>query len=338
MTKHTILITGAAGEIGQALVRALAAEGQPEILTLDLAPMPADLAGLSTHITGSITDKALIQQIGEQYSLTTIFHLAALLSTRAEQSPALAHEVNVDASVLLLELAAAQTAQRSQAVKFLFPSSMAIYGMPDLPTKAAYPRVKEDEWLHPDTVYGANKLAVELLGAYYARRYKQLEPSAPTRLDFRALRFPGLISAFTLPTGGTSDYGPEMLHAAAQGASYACFVRPDTTIAFMAMPDGVKALLALAAAPRAALSRTAYNVSSFSLSAEEFRQQVLAAYPQAQIEYAPHAQRQGIVDSWPMDVDDSAARADWGWAPDYSLQRCFEEYLVPNIRQRYQGA
>lgn len=337
MSKHVVLITGAAGEIGQALLRELAAAGERHIVTLDLAEMPAELAGLSTHIKGSIADKALLQQIGEQYTLDTIYHLAALLSTRAEHSPALAHEVNVDASVLLLELAAAQSALRGEAVKFIFPSSKAIYGMPDLATKAANPRVKEDEWLHPATMYGANKLSVELTGEYYARHYKQLAEQRPAMLDFRALRFPGLISAFTLPTGGTSDYGPEMLHAAAQGRPYACFVRPDTTIAFMAMPDAVRALLQLAAAPRATLSRSAYNVSSFSLSAQAFCQQVLAAFPGAEITYQPHAQRQGIVDSWPMDIDDSAARADWGWAPEYGLERCFSEYLVPNIRQRYQS-
>lgn len=335
MSKY-VLITGAAGEIGQALVRELASRGNPRILTLDLAEMPAELAALSTHIKGSITDKALIQKIGEQYTLDTIYHLAALLSTRAEHSPALAHEVNVDASVLLLELAAAQSAASGQAVKFIFPSSMAVYGLPNLETKAAAGAVAEEQHLHPATMYGANKLAVELLGEYYAQQYMRLAEQAPTRLDFRALRFPGLISAFTLPTGGTSDFGPEMLHAAAQGKPYACFVRPDATIPFMAMPDGVKALLQLAAAPRAALNRSTYNVSSFSLSAQEFGEQVLAAFPGAEISYQPHAQRQGIVDSWPMDVDDGAARADWGWAPEFGLQRCFDEYLIPNIRQRYQ--
>lgn len=337
MAKQVVLITGAAGEIGQALIRELATSREHEIVTLDLAELPAELAGQVTQVTGSITDRALVQELGGRYQFDAIYHLAALLSTRAEHSPALAHEVNVDASVLLLELAAAQSAARRQAVQFLFPSSMAVYGMPDLEAKAAYPRVREDEWLHPATMYGANKLAVELLGGYYASRYMQLADEARIKLDFRALRFPGLVSAFTLPTGGTSDYGPEMLHAAAQGSPYACFVRPDTTIAFMAMPDGVRALLSLAAAPRSALTRMAYNVTAFSLSAEEFRQRVLAHFPDAQVSFAPHAQRQGIVDSWPMDIDDGAARTEWGWAPEYDLARCFDEYLVPNIRQRYQG-
>lgn len=335
MQKQVVLITGAAGEIGQALVVALAQSGGDDIVTLDLQDLPADLAGQSTHIKGSVADRNLIGELGSKYEFTRIYHLAALLSTSAERKPALAQQVNVEASAFLLDLAAQLSERSGRRVQFIFPSSKAIYGMPDLQTKAAHPRVREDEWTRPTTMYGCNKLAVEALGAYYSRHYKQLDEAKPLMLDFRALRFPGLISAYTLPTGGTSDYGPEMLHAAAQGKAYACFVRPDTTIAFMAMPDAVKALLRLAAAPVEALSRTAYNVTSFNLSAEDFRQQVLKDFPQAKISYAPDARRQGIVDSWPMNIDDSAARKDWGWAPEYDLQRCFEEYLVPNIKARY---
>jgi nucleoside-diphosphate-sugar epimerase len=335
MRKKVILITGAAGEIGQALITQLAETESKPIVTFDLGDMPDNLSAQLTHIKGSITDKALIDRLASEYEFARVFHLAALLSTRAEQVPAQAHQVNVEASAYLLEIAAAQSEASGRPVQFLFPSSKAIYGMPDLETKSAHPRVREDEWNAPATMYGCNKLAVELLGAYYSRHYKKLAEARPVMLDFRALRFPGLISAYTLPSGGTSDYGPEMLHAAAKGQAYDCFVRPDTTIAFMAMPDAVKALLQLAGAPIHDLSRTAYNVTSFSLSAEEFRQQVLAAFPQAEIGFAPDKKRQQIVDSWPMGIDDTAARQDWGWSPDYGLQRSFEEYLVPNIRQRY---
>lgn len=335
MQKQAVLITGAAGEIGQALLAQLAAAGTGNLVTLDLQDLPPDLAKSTTHYKGSVGDKALLGKLEAEYEFDRIYHLAALLSTSAERKPVVAHEINVDASFQLLELAARQSAQRGKPVQFLFPSSKAIYGMPDLAAKAAHPRVREDEWNSPATMYGCNKLAVEKLGDYYSKHYQRFADQVPTRIDFRALRFPGLISAHTLPTGGTSDYGPEMLHAAAKGEPYACFVRPDTTIAFMAMPDAVKAISALTEAPNGKLTRTAYNVTSFSLSAEEFRQQVVLAFSSAQITFAPDAKRQEIVDSWPMGIDDGAARADWGWAPDYDLRRCFDEYLVPNITARY---
>jgi nucleoside-diphosphate-sugar epimerase len=186
-------------------------------------------------------------------------------------------------------------------------------------------------------MYGCNKLYCEELGRYYARHYKQLSADLVPRVDFRSLRFPGLISATTLPAGGTSDYAPEMIHAAAKQEPYACFVRPDTTIPFMVMPDAANALQVLASTPRERLTRTAYNVGSFSRSAAEIYDVVLAAFPNAQITYRIDRKRQGIVDSWPADVDDSAARADWGFAPAYDFERAFREYLIPTIGNYYRS-
>jgi nucleoside-diphosphate-sugar epimerase len=154
-------------------------------------------------------------------------------------------------------------------------------------------------------------------------------------VDFRCVRFPGLISAATVPSGGTSDYAPEMLHAAARGEAYSCFVRPDTRIPFMAMPDGVEALLRLAQAPRARLTQPVYNVAAFNPSADEILALVVQAFPSAKIEWLNDKRRQRIVDSWPADVDDHAARRDWGFAPQYDLQRAFAEYLIPTIKERY---
>ena len=138
-----------------------------------------------------------------------------------------------------------------------------------------------------------------------------------------------------MPSGGTSDFAPEMIHAAAQGEAYAAFVRPDARIPFMAMPDGVDALLQLAAAPRDALKRTAYNVGAFSPTAEDVRRVVVRAFPDADISWHVDAKRQGIIDTWPADVDDSAAREDWGFAPRYDFEHAFDDYLIPTIRQRY---
>jgi nucleoside-diphosphate-sugar epimerase len=337
MRKKVILITGASGEIGHALVENLAGSAEFKIVTLDLEDLPGDIQDkVSRHIKGSIVDKLLLDNFASEYEIDTIYHLAALLSTRAEITPGTAHRVNVEGTLLLLELAAEQSQFRGKPVQFIFPSSIAAYGMPDLETKAQFPKVREWEWNYPTTMYGANKLYCERLGIYYSDYFKQLSEERPTTIDFRALRYPGLISAFTTPSGGTSDYGPEMLHAAAKGEPYACFVRPDTTINFMAMPDAVKAAIELAHSPAENLTQRVYNITSFSLSAEQFRDKVLDHFPGAEIMYAVHEKRQGIVDTWPMDTDDKHARRDWGWAPEYDLERCFSEYLVPNIRKQYE--
>lgn len=336
MRTKAILITGAAGEIGHALIKSLANQIDTQLLTLDLQPLPADVQGLATHIQGSILDQSLLERLISEYEFVTIYHLAALLSTRGEFTPNTAHTVNVEGTRKLLGVAADQSEWRGKPVKFIFPSSIAVYGLPDLETKNQYNRVREWEWNYPRTMYGANKLYCELLGIYFSVYYRQLADRQPVMLDFRALRFPGLISAYTEPSGGTSDYGPEMLHAAARGEPYTCFVRPDVRIPFMAMPDAVKSLLKLAAAPVGALSQRVYNVTSFSLSAEEFKNQVLKYFPGADIYYEPDLKRQNIVDSWCADMDDSPARRDWGWVPLYDLDRAFQEYLVPNIRKRYE--
>jgi nucleoside-diphosphate-sugar epimerase len=262
-----------------------------------------------------------------------------LLSTRSEFTPVTAHQVNVEGTLNLLEFAQHEAESHGRPVVFMYPSSIAAYGLPNLDTKARAGKVREDDWSHPTTMYGCNKLYCEHLGNYYARHYKQLAAQqAGGRVDFRAVRFPGLISAQTVPSGGTSDYAPEMIHAAAKGEPYACFVRPDTRIPFMAMPDGVNALLDLAAAPRERLTRTAYNVAAFNPSAEEIREVVLRAFPDARIDWDPDVKRQGIVDSWPADVDDAAARRDWGFSPRYDFTRAFSEYLIPTIRERYSTA
>jgi len=336
MRKKVTLITGALGEIGQALVEQITKDPAARILTLDIrdaeTPNPA-----VTHFKGDILDSGLLARIVSEYEIDAIFHLAALLSTRSEFTPEAAHKVNVEGTLKLLQIAAEQSEYRGQPVLFIFPSSIAAYGLPSLETKAKYARVREFEWNMPTTMYGCNKLYCEILGGYFSRHFRQLAATKPVMLDFRCVRFPGLISAFTVPSGGTSDYGPEMLHAAAKGEPYACFVRPDTAIPFMAMPDAVKVLLQLAAAPREALSRLVYNVTSFSLTAEQIRNLTLQAFPQAQVAFQPDLKRQGIVDSWPIDLDDSAARSDWGWAPDYDVQQSFGKYLIPNITRRYRG-
>ncbi len=335
MRKKVTMITGVSGEVGLALIKNLAELGK-DLLTLDIRPLPVEYSQFSFHIQGDILDKALLNRLISEYEIETIFHMAALLSTRAEFTPVAAHQVNVEGTMGLLQLAAEQSEWRGVPVMFIFPSSIAAYGMPDLETKSQFTRVREWEWNYPITMYGCNKLYCEMLGTYFSRNYRQLAAEPPQMLDFRCVRFPGLISAFTLPSGGTSDYGPEMLHAAAKDELYSAFVRPDTQIPFMAMPDAVNALLLLSQAPKNALSRTVYNVTSYSLTAYQFRGQVLKAFSGAKIDFKPDLKRQRIVDSWPADLNDNDARRDWGWKPEYNVERSFDEYLIPNILKQYQ--
>jgi nucleoside-diphosphate-sugar epimerase len=335
--KPVVLITGAGGEIGHGLIERLAEQRERALVTLDVSRLEPAIAGkVDREITGSILDRGLIERILAEFEVDLIFHLAALLSTRAEFTPVAAHQVNVEGTLSLLEFAQHEAESHGRPVVFMYPSSIAAYGLPDVETKGRAGKVKEDDWTHPTTMYGCNKLYCEMLGTYYARHYKQLaaEP-AIGRVDFRCVRFPGLISAATMPSGGTSDYAPEMIHAAAKGEPYGCFVRPDTRIPFMAMPDGVDALLTFAAAPRRRLTRSAYNVAAFNPSAEEICRVVLDAFPDATITWQNDRKRQRIVDSWPADVDDSAARDDWGFAPRYDFATAFSEYLIPTIKKRY---
>ena len=335
MADRNVLVSGACGEIGQALVQELSKQGGYRVVTADIAPLPDTLRGLvAEHVQGDLIYKI---KTFYDYDFEVIFHLAASLSSKAEVATEEAHRINVEGTMQLLMLAAYRSEKYGKPVKFLFPSSIAAYGMQDRDVKRAAGRVKEDEYDTPHTMYGCNKLYCEKLGMYYSRYYGQrhLDPDPPVMLDFRAIRFPGLISAFTLPSGGTSDYGPEMLHAAAQGKPYACFVREDTRISFMAMPDAIKSLLMLTAAPREDLGHMLYNIAAFALTAGQFRERALKAFPGAQIAYEPNARRQGIVDSWPEDVDDSLARKEWGWKPDYDADAFFDRYFLPEIRKRY---
>ena len=332
-----VLVTGANGEMAHGLIHHFAQSGTVDVLALDVRPLDPEVARCcAVSLTGDIRDRHLLERLRGEFEIHAIYHLAAILSTRAEFVPETAHEINVGGTLNLLRLAVEEARWHGHRVRFLFPSSIAVYGLPDVETKEKAGRVAEDSWTQPTTMYGCNKLYGEHLGRYYSRHYGQLAAEEGARdVDFRAIRFPGLISAFTTPSGGTSDYAPEMIHAAAQGRAYACFVREDTRIPLMAMPDAVDALLALADARAERLACPVYNVTAFNPSAGELAGLVRTAFPGAAIIFAPDRRRQRIVDSWPADLDDTQARRDWDFQPRYTLDRALQEYLVPSIRRRY---
>ncbi len=337
MRKSAILITGANGEMGHGLIAALHQKNNINIVALDLNPLDDSISALANEeLIGNILDQGLIEQLNGEYEFDTIYHLAALLSTRAEFSPRAAHDVNVGGTLNLLNLAIEQGRSQGNAVKFFFPSSIAVYGFSGLDEKNAAGAIKEDSHRNPTTMYGCNKLYCEHLGNYYTNNYQRLGAEKHQRyIDFRSIRFPGIISSKTIPTGGTSDYIPEMLHAAAKGEAYNCFVREDTQIPFMTMPDAICAITTLMDAPEANISRTVYNIRSFAPTAEEFRQKVLEYFPSAKIGYKVTEKRQKMVDSWPADTDDSTAQNEWGWKPNHNLEKGLSEYLIPDLSKLY---
>jgi len=337
MRESIILISGVNGEIGHGLVRSLYDQGIRNVLGIDLST-PDEFVKERTHdcLVGNILDRNLLERINAQYKIEAIYHMAALLSTRAEFSPVIAHEVNVDGTLNLLDLAMEQAQSHGQPVKFFFPSSIAVYGLPSLEEKTRVGAIREDDYRYPQTMYGCNKLYCESLGDYYSHYYKRLSASDSSGLvDFRSIRFPGIISAHTLPAGGTSDYGPEMIHAAVKGEHYSCFVREDATIPFMTMSDAILAIEKLMAAPKTDLTQMVYNVKAFSPSAGEFLERVKSFYPDADIDFVINDNRQSIIDSWPADIDDDQARKDWGWQAEHDMDKAFSEYLIPEIRSRY---
>ncbi|MFQ5463243.1 MAG: NAD-dependent epimerase/dehydratase family protein [Phycisphaerae bacterium] len=337
LRKPAVLLTGASGEVGYGLIERFREATDREVIALDLKKLPREHREMcATAIVGDILDENLLQRLVTEYEIHAIYHLAALLSTRAEYTPEVAHRVNVNGTLNLLKLAHEQSRWHGHPVTFVFPSSIAVYGLPDVQTKTRAGAVKETEWVFPATMYGCNKAYCEHLGRYYTLYYRQLAAEAvASGVDFRSVRFPGLISAVTMPTGGTSDYAVEMIHNAARGEPYACFVSEETRLPFMVMPDAIKSLVRLAAAPAERLTRRVYNVTSFSMTAAELRDRAVAAFPNATITFKPDVQRARIVDTWPGAVDDAPARRDWDWSPDYDADRAFEKYLIPAIKGHY---
>ena len=308
-----ILITGAGGQIGHDLIGALVAGGH-DVVSTDLAPRPPSHA----HAGGDwqrldVTDAAAVQHMFTDARPELVFHLAAILSARGEQDPRLAYDVNQTGTWNVLE-----AARRARVGRLIFTSSIAVFGPP--PSGPLPDPCPDDVALHPTTMYGATKVSGELLCAYYRARHG---------IDCRGVRFPGLISA-AMPGGGSSDYALFMYVDAVRKGAYEAFARADTRIPLMYMPDGVRALLELAFAARDRLTRTIYNIAAISPRADEIARSVNRALPTAKFTYAPDPVRQGILDSWPKALDDSAARRDWGWKHKYDLDAMTDD-LVPRV-------
>lgn len=305
-----IFVTGAGGQIGSDLITTLRERGH-EVHGSDLGPRPERLSADVPWHQLDVTDADRVAGVLGEVAPARVYHLAAILSARGEQIPLVTYAVNQTGTYNVLE------ACRTKGIEQLvFTSTIAVFG-PGLPEYAG-----DDVPLRPTTMYGVTKVAGELLGEYYQRRFG---------LDFRGVRFPGLISA-TLPGGGTSDYALFMYVDGVRRGAYEAFCRADSRIPLMYMPDGLRALVELGDAPRAKLRRSVYNIAAFSPTAQQIADSVAGAIDGVRITFAPDPTRQAILDSWPRALDDRNAREDWGWKAAYDLDAMTAD-LVPRVRE-----
>jgi len=332
-----ILVTGACGQIGSELTPALRARyGSENVVASDIAePTPA-LRDAGPFEFVDVTRREQIEEVVERYKIDTIYHMAAILSASGEKNPQLAWRVNVGGLYNVLEVA-----RERELVRVFCPSSIAVFG-PETPKE----NTPQETVLRPTTMYGITKVTGELLGNYYFHRFG---------VDVRGLRYPGIISAETMPGGGTTDYAVEIFYEALKHKRYTCFVREDTVLPMMYMPDCIEALkhkrytcfvredtvLPMMYMPdciratmmlmEADLSRlryhTEYNLSGLSFSAGELAAEIQKHIPDFVCTFEPDF-RQQIADSWPRTIDDTPAREDWGWAPKYDLAAMVKDMLA----------
>lgn len=311
-----ILVTGALGQIGTELVSALRGRyGTENVIASDVRVPPME--HLATAAPFEFVDVNNIDQVMEivtRYKVDTIYHLAALLSATAEAKPQVAWELNMGSVFKVLEVA------RKHGCAVFVPSSIGAFGV-DTPKD----RTPQDTLQRPSTMYGVTKVAGELLCDYYHLRFG---------VDTRGVRFPGLISYLAPPGGGTTDYAVDIFWQALRYRHYTCFLRPDTRLDMMYMPDALEAAIkVMEADPQRLRHRNAFNVTGMNFTPEELAAAIRVHLPDFKIDYEIDPVRQAIADSWPNSLDDSAARAEWDWSPRYDLPAMVED-MLRNLRQR----
>ncbi|CAN5680692.1 NAD-dependent epimerase/dehydratase family protein [soil metagenome] len=306
-----ILVIGANGQIGSELVDALALQhGADNVIAADISPR--SLYGAKVYEVIDVLNPERLAAVAEQYQITQVYQLAALLSATGEQAPLKAWTLNMDGLLNILELARLRGAA-GHALKVFWPSSIAAFG-PNTPPQ----NTPQFTVMDPTTIYGISKLAGERLCEYYFQKYG---------IDVRSIRYPGIISYKSPPGGGTTDYAIAIFHAALRGESYPCFLEAETTLPMIYMPDAIRATISLMDAPSGKLSiRSSYNIAGLSFNPRELALVIEQNLPEFDIHYAPDS-RQAIAASWPQSLDDSTARKDWGWAPKIDLQHLVTDML-----------
>jgi nucleoside-diphosphate-sugar epimerase len=319
-TMKRIMVTGAAGQIGSDLLKVLRTKyGGENVLAADIQNLPdPGLRESGPFEFCDVTQREAIEAIVCRYGIDTIYHLAAILSANGEKNPRLAWDVNINGTYNILE-----TARDHRLVRVYIPSSIAAFG-PETPREAT----PQETILRPKTMYGVTKVAGELLADYYVRRFA---------VDVRGSRFPGIISHETPPGGGTTDYAVAIFYEAVKAKRYTCFLGADTRLPMMYMPDCLKSVMGLMEADFSRLRHHAdFNLAAMSFTPAELAAEIRKHIPDFTCEYRPDF-RQAIADSWPMSIDDTAAREEWGWKPDYDLAAMTKDMLTVLTRRQAEG-
>ena len=308
-----ILVIGAFGQLGSELTDGLRKKfGETNVVASDLrSDHPKASEGIFEQL--DVTDAGRLAEIVEKYEITQIYHLAALLSSVGEGNPQLAWRINMDGLVNVLEIA-----REKKLNKIYWPSSIAVFG-PDSPKQ----HTPQFTVMNPTTIYGISKLAGEQLCAYYHAKFG---------VDVRSIRYPGLIGWKSMPGGGTTDYAVDIYHKAVEGENYSCFLNEGTALPMMYMDDAIRGTLELMDAPAEQIKvRTSYDFSGISFAPEEILASIQKTIPEFNMSYAPD-HRQQIAESWPQSIDDSKAHEDWGWKPEFDLDRMSED-IITNLKK-----
>ena len=312
-----ILVTGATGQIGSELTIELRKKyGGDNVIAAGHRRKPSEkLVNSGPFQYIDVTNRESIEKVVQKYDIDTIYHLAAVLSAIGEEKPRIAWKVNMNGLYNMLEIA-----REHGLIRVFWPSSIAVFG-PEAPRV----NTPQDTVLIPRTMYGVTKVAGELLCNYYFLRFG---------LDVRSVRYPGVISSETPPGGGTTDYAVEIFYEAVKNKRYTCFVRENTVLPMMYMPDCIKAAIDLMEAdPSRIKCRTSYNVTGTSFSAGELTSKIKRYIPEFECDYKPDF-RQKIADSWPMSIGDSVAREEWGWNPTYDLSAMTKD-MIEKLTKRF---
>jgi nucleoside-diphosphate-sugar epimerase len=318
MAETNILILGACGQVGTELtVRLREIYGNTHVITTDLKAAEGVFTEGAHEILDVMQKDAMLALV-KKYRITQIYHLAALLSATAEKNPMFGWQLNMDSLLYVLNIAKDNNIQ-----KVYWPSSIAVFG-PTTPRK----NTPQDTIMDPNTVYGISKLAGERWCEYFYQKFG---------VDTRSIRYPGLISYKTEPGGGTTDYAVHIFYEALRSGSYQCFLKADTPLPMLYMPDAIKATVDLMEAPAEKVKiRSSYNLGGFSFTPEELAASIKKHIPDFSITYQPDF-RQAIADSWPGSIDDSRAKEDWGWKPDYNMEDMVKD-MLDNVKLKIEGA